>query len=116
METGPGDNGDFVSGVLAFRVAAYDPSAGSSDGAGIDFVLMWVYGPDGQLVREHREGTAGYCVFQGGEPDCNLWDFAANGYIWPDGANFTPGPHRLVAEVHADDGRVVPLERVVQIQ
>jgi hypothetical protein len=115
-ETGPGSNSDFVEDALAFRVDAHDPTVGTNGGDGIDFVLMWVYGPDGREVRFRREGTSGYCIFQNGEPTCNVWVFAEHDNRWPEGELFQPGPHRLYAEVHADDGRVEVLERVIEIQ
>ena len=115
-ETGPGSNGDFIEGALAFRVDAHDPTVGTGGGDGIDFVLMWVYGPDGREVRFRREGTSGYCIFQNGEPTCNAWVFAEHDNRWPEGEPFQPGPHRLYAEVHADDGRVEVLERVIELR
>ena len=114
-ETGPGSNSDFVEGALAFRVDAHDPAVGTNGGDGIDFVNMWVYGPDGREVRFRREGTSGYCIFQNGEPTCNVWVFAEHDNRWPEGAQFRPGLHTLRAEVHADDGRVVVLERVIEL-
>jgi hypothetical protein len=114
-ETGPGSNSDFVEGALAFRVDAHDPAVGTNGGDGIDFVNMWVYGPDGREVRFRREGMSGYCIFENGEPTCNAWVFAEHDNRWPEGAQFRPGVHTLRAEVHADDGRVVVLERVIEL-
>ncbi len=114
-ETGPGSNSDFVEGALAFRVDAHDPAVGTNGGDGIDFVNMWVYGPDGREVCFRREGMSGYCIFENGEPTCNAWVFAEHDNRWPEGAQFRPGVHTLRAEVHADDGRVVVLERVIEL-
>ncbi|MBW7881321.1 MAG: hypothetical protein H3C34_01560 [Caldilineaceae bacterium] len=116
VETGPGTTSNQISDALTFRVEAYDPSVGNRDGDGIDSVEMWVFGPNGREVRYRREGTAGYCIFQGGEPDCNVWVFADHNFEWPDGAAFEAGNHRLVAVAQADDGRTKQIEMNVDIR
>jgi hypothetical protein len=113
--TGVDTNGDSISGALVFQVEAYDPSVGNSDGSGIDYVDLVVVGPDGSPVYGKRENTAAYCAFGGGAP-CPAWVFAENDNQWPSGTEFTPGPHRLVAEVNAEDGRSVVLDRQINIQ
>lgn len=44
---------------------------GSSDGDGIESVTFKIRDDDGP-VHERTERQAGYCVFGGGEPNCNV--------------------------------------------
>jgi hypothetical protein len=73
-----------------FSVQAYVPSGdgNDSDGAGIAEVRISITGPSTSgetiVIHERTERTASFCVFGGGEPDCEVWDFAANG-AWPNG-------------------------------
>ncbi len=115
VRTGADTNGDSISGALVFQVQANDPNEGGHDGAGIEYVDLVVVGPDGSPVYGKRENTAAYCAFGGGDP-CPAWVFAEHDYKWPSGTDFTPGQHRLLAEVNAQDGRSVVVERTVNIQ
>jgi len=80
----------FQSGVW-FRVLAYVPSGDGNDrdGAGIQEVRFSITGPttsgESGVIHEQTEMNAAYCVFGGGEPDCNVWDFSANNNAWPNG-------------------------------
>lgn len=105
-----------TANAFAFRVEAYDPAVGTRDGAGIARVEMRILGPDGQEVHQRTESTAGYCVFGGGEPTCNRWDFAAHGGRWPGGALLQGGLHTLQATIHARNGRTASVSTVVEIQ
>ena len=103
---GAGNNNKDLTDTLAFQVEAYDPNVGGNDGDGIDQVDMDIFGPNGKRVYHHVETTVHYCAFGGGEPDCNLFNFYDNHYRWPDnGSPMSNGHHRLVATVHAKDGR-----------
>lgn len=115
VRTGIDTNGDSFSGALVFQVQAYDPNVGGSDGAGIAYVDLVVARPDGSPVYGKRENDAAYCAFGGDEP-CPAFVFADNNYQWPGGAEFTPGPYRLLAQVTADDGSSIIIERTVNIQ
>jgi hypothetical protein len=72
---------------MALQAIIRDPKAGSKDGAGIKNVVFQIY--EGQdtvsdsLVYSHTENTAGFCIFGGGEPTCNLLDLAYT-HNWPD--------------------------------
>ncbi|MBC8077898.1 MAG: hypothetical protein H7Y32_17610, partial [Chloroflexales bacterium] len=74
-----------------FRILAYVPSGDGNDkdGAGIKEVRVAIVGPvaggENDIVHERTEMNAAYCVFGGGEPDCSVWDFAANDNKWPGG-------------------------------
>ncbi len=107
--------GASVTTALVFRVTAYDPSVGDRDGDGIERVEMRIFDLYGQVVHERTERTAGYCAFGGGEPECNVFDFAANGYLWPGGTEITSGTYTLQAVVYAQDRRTATVEGRVNI-
>ncbi|MCL4304273.1 MAG: hypothetical protein KJ077_51810, partial [Anaerolineae bacterium] len=113
VQTGPNSDADVVSDALVFQVFA--STDGVNDGAGIDRVDMEIIGSNGQVHRR-TERTAGYCAFGGGEPDCNIWDFAEQGNQWPDGDPLEPGDYTLRAIVHAEDGNSTTVEMNIQIQ
>ncbi len=72
---------------MVFRVLVYDIRQGLTDGAGIANVHFKIINSQGIIVHEHTEQTAGYCVFGGGEPNCNVWNFAERNYRWPEPHN-----------------------------
>jgi hypothetical protein len=109
LQTGQGD-------ALIFQVEAYDTAVGNNDGDGIQRVDLWVDDAFGNMVYSHRENSAGYCAFGGGEPDCTVWYFADHNYQWPDGIPLTPGQHMLRAQVNTPDGRQQYVEQPVTIQ
>lgn len=117
VQTGAGNTDEDVTGALVFQVEAYAPDIGSNDGDGIDHIDMDIFGPNGRQVYHHVESTVHYCAFGGGEPDCNLFSFADSRYRWPDnGPQIRNGQYRLVATVHAKDGRSQTVETVVGIE
>lgn len=82
----PDINSDFQTDsrfLLRIFAQLFDPPPGESgDGAGIERVEF--------SVREsgytHTERTAGYCIFQGGEPTCRDWPRNQFGQLtWGDG-------------------------------
>jgi hypothetical protein len=113
VQTGLGHNDANVSGALVFRVEA---GIGSLDGSGIERVEMRILGPDGHEVHQRTERNFAYCIFAGGEPECNPWVFAEHGNAWPNNQPIQPGLHRLHAVVHAQDGRQKTVETTVQIR
>jgi hypothetical protein len=66
-----------------FEVTANNPKVGSSNGAGIDSVDFEISDSQGNTVYRHTESAPRYCSFSGNEP-CNEFDFAADGFRWPD--------------------------------
>ncbi len=102
-QIGPGDMSTTVSEALVFQVAAFDPSVGNSDGDGIKNVDLWIDGPDGNEVYHRTEGSAHYCAFQGGEPDCNVFNLYDNDH-WPDGPEIQNGTHTLRWRANAKNG------------
>jgi len=114
VQTGPNSDADVVSEALIFQVFA--STDGVNDGAGIDRVDMRIIGPDGE-VHQRTEQSAAYCAFSGGEPDCNVWNFAENNYQWPNGDSIEFGDEYLLqAIVHAEDGSSTTVEMDIQIQ
>lgn len=117
VQTASGSTDTTLTRDLVFQVEAYDPAVGNSDGAGIDHVDLDIIGPNNKRVYHHAENTAHYCAFGGGEPNCNEFEFAQNNYHWPDnGSEIRNGQYRLVATVHAKDGRSKTVELQVKIQ
>ncbi len=114
----PAANTNFnASDTLIFQAEAYNPDVGSNDGDGIDHVDMDIFGSDGQQVYHHKESSAHYCAFSGGEPDCNPFDFTVGETRWSQGGpRVQSGPHTLRATVYAKDGRSVTREIQIQIQ
>lgn len=93
---------------LVFRVEVYDPAQGSHDGAGIERVNISITDPYGEMVHERTEGNAGYCVFGGGEPDCNVMVFAQNDYRWPEQNQLAieNGLHTVDIEITTQDNQI----------
>lgn len=95
---------------LVFQVEVYDPDAnkGDYDGAGIKEVNIKIFGPESSEPdnpdHERTERTAGYCVFGGGEPNCNVFDLKNNDR-WPEtGHKIVSGPHAVRILITTDSG------------
>ena len=116
MQTGR-DSTDFeVNDELVFRVRAFDSSVGNRDGDGIRNVDMIILDENGREVYRRHENNAGYCAFGGGEPTCNVFDFAANDDQWPNGKPIRDGgEYTLRAVVNAKDSRRVRMGTPIQI-
>ncbi len=71
---------------LWFRVYAHEPVSSKVDGKNINNVTFSIQDSSGVEVYFHEEKTAGYCAFGGGEPTCNVYDFASHNFTW-DGPN-----------------------------
>jgi hypothetical protein len=95
---------DFDSQYL-FRLFAYDANTGvTDDGAGINAVIFTITDSDNQVVFENSEETAGFCVFGGGEPNCNPWTFEDFTYKWaPGGEVVLDSTYNLEVRVILDD-------------
>jgi hypothetical protein len=87
-----------------FRVEVFDDNVGYKDGDGIKNVTFTITDPGGNPVHERTENHAGYCVFGGGEPDCNVWVFAEHDYRWPDGAQIVNGTYNVNAAINPEHG------------
>ena len=67
-------------------------------------VKIQINGPNGD-VHERTERTPAYCVFGGGEPDCNVLVFAQTGYHWPEKGKLPikNGLHQVNIEITTKD-------------
>ena len=73
-----------VNPTFLFRMDVRDLTFGSHEGVGTNFAEFSITGNGVDYFR--REGTAGYCVFGGGEPICNPWPTDELGrYTWGQG-------------------------------
>jgi hypothetical protein len=87
------------------RMRAHDTNVGEEDGDGIDHVSFEVRDADGNLVYERTENTAGYCIFGGGEPECNPWTLENYAYKWnPGGEAVKDGNYELAVRIVTTDG------------
>lgn len=92
------------SSELVFQVKVRNPEAGGKDGAGIQAVdfSITLYG---QEVYSHTEKTPAYCAFGGGEPYCNVFNFAENQYLWPGThVHLQDGTYTLNVTIHTKSG------------
>lgn len=117
MQTGRNSTSRTVRRQLVFRVRAFDPTEGDDDGDGIENVDMIILDEDGREVYRRREQNAGYCAFSGGEPNCQVYNFANNNNRWPNGERIRLNEeYTLRAIVNAEDGRQATLETVIVIR
>lgn len=75
------------------------------DGRGIDSVDFKVTSVDGSKTYwKNSEKHAGYCIFGGGEPNCNPWTFEDGQYKWKSGgAPVKSGNYGLTVTVNPDN-------------
>lgn len=77
-----------IDPTYLLRVMTHDLREGEYDGAGIDYVGFQVFQNFGNFdqVYSREERTAGFCIFRGGEPNCNPWFYDAQGRAtWGEG-------------------------------
>lgn len=63
-----------LRGNIFFQLKVRDPHKGSYDGAGVKEVQFDIQDSNGSVYKR-TERQSGYCVFGGGEPDCNVRRF-----------------------------------------
>ena len=83
----------------------------NKDGRGVTSVEFLVSSPEDsqEFVEYYRrtEINPGYCIFAGGEPDCNPWIFENGQYKWSAGGEpVEEGIYLLTINVTAEDGEV----------
>jgi hypothetical protein len=91
---------------MVFQAEVFDANVGTKDGDGIEDVQFIIRDDRGQQVHTRQEEQAGFCVFGGGEPDCNVLFFADSGYRWPDGGRIYPVQHQVdivINPLYGDD-------------
>ena len=117
VQTAPNSDADIAYGALVFQVEAYDPGRGSRDGDGIRNVDLRIFDENGSRVYERTENNVAYCAFAGGEPECNIFDFAENGDAWPGGEPIRFGRrYTLRGTANAEDGRSRTVEMRVTLE
>ena len=90
-----------------FQVEVFDSDVGTRDGDGIKNVTFTVTDGSGKQVHERKENNAGYCMFGGGEPECDVWVFADHDYKWPDGEPIVDGTYNVNARINPENGNDV---------
>ena len=88
------------------RMKVYDSLTGTTnDGDGIAQVAFTVLDAGGNTVYQRTEMTAGYCIFGGGEPDCNPWLVEDFTYKWSQGGEAVrSGEYQVNIDVSNADG------------
>lgn len=92
------------------RIRAHDTSVGDQDGDGIESVSFRVWRADDDPavdppLYERTEQTAGYCIFGGGEPQCNPWVLEDYLYKWnPGGELVEEGAYQLTVNIVMANG------------
>jgi hypothetical protein len=89
---------------MVFQAEVFDANVGMNDGDGIDNVQFTIEDDRGQQVHFRQENTPGYCVFGGGEPDCNVLVFVDTGFKWPDGETIFPGQYSVSIDINPQYG------------
>ncbi|MBP9656465.1 MAG: hypothetical protein KBD86_01445 [Candidatus Promineofilum sp.] len=85
--------------LLRVDAQLFNPPPGESgNGAGIDRVEFLV----NEAGFTHTERVAGYCIFQGGEPDCRDWPRDASGrFTWGEGGQLVvDGDYSITATIY----------------
>ena len=89
---------------IVFQAEVFDANVGTNDGDGIENVTFTILDPNGNPVHERTENNAGYCVFGGGEPDCDVLSLAEYDAHWPGGAQITNGLHTVTIDINPYNG------------
>lgn len=89
---------------MVFQAEVFDANVGTNDGDGIDNVQFTILDDRGQKVHFRQENNPGYCVFGGGEPECNVLVFADSGYKWPDGETIFPIFYNVSIDINPQYG------------
>jgi hypothetical protein len=90
---------------IVFRVEVFDTRAGTHDGAGIQEVRFQIVSDEGEVVHERTERVAGYCVFGGGEPGCNVLSLSQQPSYWPEsGLEIRSGGYQANIDIIPEDG------------
>ncbi len=120
-QIGPGNTTPLVTDRLVYEVQTYDPAVGAANGDGIEQVelKMLDYGRGEEIFSTTLEtaidadGQVTYCAFSSA---CEPWDFAANGYVWPNGEPITSGLYLLRAIVTTPDGGNAVVQKEFELQ
>ncbi len=102
-------NPDYLLHVYVFYTE--DPNEkfkANKDGHDIDSVEFTITSPNGdKQYYDSTENNPGYCIFGGGEPDCNPWIVEDGQYKWKQGGGpVKSGKYGLTINVTATNGEV----------
>lgn len=87
------------------RIRAHDTNVGDQDGDGIESVTFTLRDSQVNVVYERTEQTAGYCIFGGGEPQCNPWVLEDYLYKWTPGGDLVEeGSYELAVNIVMANG------------
>lgn len=89
---------------MVLRVEVFDTRAGLVDGDGIQEVTFTIEDADGRVVHERTERTPGYCIFGGGEPNCNVLDFERENFRWPNEGEIFNGDYLVKIDIVPENG------------
>jgi hypothetical protein len=92
---------------MVFQVEVSDRNVGTGDGEGINSVTFAVTDDRGEPVHFQEENNAGYCVFGGGEPDCNVLNFEESHFRWPGGDTLYPVLYSVSIDIQPYSGDTV---------
>ncbi len=93
-----------ISPTYLMRMEVRAPN-GKKDGDGIKHVTFTISDNNGK-VYQHTENTAAYCVFGGGEPNCNLWMEVNGQYFWEKGGKqVKDGTYNVNIEVEPNSAK-----------
>ena len=96
---------DFLVRLLAYDTQDYGSGPGAQDGDGIVTVTFQVIDPNGEEIWTRVEEFPAYCIFSGGEPDCNPWVIEDYFFRWGTGGPVVmDGEHHLSIVAVAEDG------------
>jgi hypothetical protein len=102
-------NPDYFVRMYVFRSDDFDEEFDpAKDGRGIASVQFVVTSPESDVTYyERTENSPGYCIFGGGEPECNAWLLEGDQYKWVAGGEpVSAWNHLLFIIVTASDGQV----------
>lgn len=89
---------------IVFQAEVFDATIGARDGDGIENVTFTILGPTGDLVHERTEDNAGYCVFGGGEQECDELSLTQDSPLWPGGAPISSGQYNVSIDINPYNG------------
>ncbi|MEZ4714190.1 MAG: hypothetical protein R3A44_43810 [Caldilineaceae bacterium] len=101
---------------IVYRAEVFNTKAGEpfTDGKGIDRVVFTISDDNGHDVYKRTERQAGFCVFGGGEPTCNVVTIGPGPSNWPPadggqteigGGRICNGFYQTTVDIFAKDGQ-----------
>jgi alpha-tubulin suppressor-like RCC1 family protein len=114
VQTGTGTAAPVVTDALVYQASAHDPNWGVDDGLGITYTQMALGNPGGFMVNV-LDKAAPYCLF-GGQGPCQSWDFAEQGYRWPNGRPIVAATYGMTVTATRHDGGSKTIVMAIEVQ